>query len=408
MNQFFSILQRTLKFIKYLDKRGYQSSVLCPNPKLIRSVKDRSLIKEMPSSTIVYKTFVFDLNWIFKILYGFRLIKLVRYIQHTLLFPDYCVQWLPFAKFKLRKILENKNPDIILITSPPHSIQKLAIWLKKITNIPVVGDFRDPIAFDNNISDLDLFRRSYEFEKKVLFSLDGIIANTRYNEKMIIKEYGIPENKITHISNGYDPDDLKPKNIDNRISGKTIITNIGRFYENYNALPVLKAINKIKYQIHNIVLRFIGYLTKEDLKYIKDNNLDTFIEYLGYCPHDKAIEYGRSSDYLLLIVSNPRWIHNIPGKTFEYLIYNKPIIGLVSDGSSVVEVINTTRTGFTINPEETDKIAEVLKKIDSNSLEFTFSPNKEEIKKYSRENLTLKLINFLEKISNEKSYNIRE
>ena len=156
------------------------------------------------------------------------------------------------------------------------------------------------------------------------------------------------------------------------------------------------------------MLRFIGYLTKEDLKYIKDNNLDTFIEYLGYCPHDKAIEYGRSSDYLLLIVSNPRWIHNIPGKTFEYLIYNKPIIGLVSDGSSVVEVINTTRTGFTINPEETDKIAEVLKKIDSNSLEFTFSPNKEEIKKYSRENLTLKLINFLEKISNEKSYNIRE
>ena len=401
-------VQRTLKFIKYLDRHGYQSSVLCPDPKLIRSVKDRSFIREIPPSTKVYKTFVFDLNWIFKILYGFRLIKLVRYIQHTLLFPDYCVQWLPFAKMKLRRILKRNKPDMVLITSPPHSIQKLAIWLEKRNNIPVVGDFRDPIAFNNNISDLDLFRRAYEFEKEVLFSLDGIIANTRYNEKKIIQEYVIPENKITHIPNGYDPDDLKPENIDNRISGKTIVTSIGRFYENYNALPVLKAINKVKYHIHNIVIRFIGYLTKEDLKYIKDNNLDNFIEYLGYCPHDKAIEYGRSSDYMLLILSDPEWVHTTPGKMFEYLMYEKPIIGLVSDGSSVVEVINTTRTGFIINPEETDKIAEVLKKIDSNSLEFTFSPNKEEIKKYSRENLTLKLINFLEKISNEKSYNIRE
>lgn len=384
-------VQRTLKFIKYLSTYGYKPIVLTPNAKLIRYIKDYSLVKDIDPNLKLYKTLILDINWIFKILYGLKLNFLVRYIDETLMFPDFRRQWIPFAKKALKKIIRSENIDIVYSTSPPHSTHILTHWIKKKYNIPVVMDFRDPFTL-NPIKKPFNNERNYKLENKFQKISNFIIVNTPMAKELYLKYFDISASKIEVITNGYDKSDFIKTETCEYKNKKLIITHIGRLYGDYNAVPILNALSKIRDKIKNIEIRFIGGLTHQDKSIIKNNKLEHIIKIIDYCPHDKAMRFNKESDYLLLLLSQENFAPWIPGKVFEYIGANKRIIAIVPKDGSCAELIKTTNTGVVVSPSKVDQIAEYILNIAQNKFNLAeFKPNQAEVAKYDRKYLTMKL-----------------
>lgn len=393
-------VQRTLKFVKYLPTFNYRPIILTPNSNLIRYIAyDYSLLSEIPKYAKIYNTFILDFNWLFKILYGFRLKKLVEYINKTLLFPDYQIQWLPFAKMKIIEIMKKEKIDVVYITSPPHSTQILGTWIKKNYHVPVVTDFRDPFTFNYKKKDADFFNKCFNFEKKVLVNADFVIANTSVNKNIYIEKFDVSKDKIEVITNGYDKSDFENVKIEKLNDKKIIFSHIGQFYGDYNAQPFLYALSTIKNEIKDIEFRFIGKVTEQDKKLIKKLQLERLIKLYGYCSHKKALEYLKKSDFLILIVSNSNWNYWIPGKTFEYINSGRKILAILPENGNCAEIIRNTKTGVVISPDKINKIAKTILNFTQNYRIESFVPNNTEIQKYERRNLTKILANIFNEIN---------
>ena len=106
-------VQRTAKFVKYLRDFGYNPVVLTVEPRCVRKVKDPTLLADIPAGTEIHRTFTIDADWLFKLLYGLRMVWLVRWLVRTVFVPDIQILWLPFARRKIRKIVRSRSIDLV-------------------------------------------------------------------------------------------------------------------------------------------------------------------------------------------------------------------------------------------------------------------------------------------------------
>lgn len=391
--------QRMLKFVKYLGDYNFLPVILTPNPQLVRyQVYDHGLLKELPSNARVIFTPIIDLNWIFKILYGLKLSGLVRFINRNI-FPDFQRQWFFWTKRVLKRIIKNENINSVLITSPPYSTQLIGLWLKKYFDVPLVIDLRDPLTFNHIKKKPEYEKKLFNFEKKVLDNADFIIANTVFNKNTYINKFGISPDKITVINNGYDAEDFinLPPAIDK--SNKVVFSYIGQLYGEYNALPLFNALLKISDKIiKDVEFRFIGRLSETDEQFLKKNDLDKYVQIIKYVPHEEALKYNSSSDYLLLLQPSEDFSCYIPSKAFEYINSKKIIFAIVPENGSTANLIRETGTGIVVSPENNDLIADILLRL-INEEKPELKCNHDAIERYERKNLTGHLALVLDKVT---------
>jgi hypothetical protein len=88
-----------------------------------------------------------------------------------------------------------------------------------------------------------------------------------------------------------------------------------------------------------------GSVSQEVLETISQFGLDSYLNNLGYVSHGEAIAHQRRSQVLLLIEIDSEDTKSIPGKLFEYMVSNRPIIGIGPKNSDFAEIITTTNTG---------------------------------------------------------------
>ena len=81
----------------------------------------------------------------------------------------------------------------------------------------------------------------------------------------------------------------------------------------------------------------------------------------------------------------------IPGKLFEYLYAGRPIIALGPEGSDIEGIINETRSGRFFNYSEKEQLKEQLLQYFDDYLNDNLNVDSENIKKYSRRELTKKM-----------------
>ena len=390
-------VQRPLKFAKYLPDFGYTPVICCPNAKLMRHKKDDSLLKDIPPSAKVNNTFILDLNWLFKLLYGFKLYGVVNWINNVLLFPAYQLQWIPFLKWELRKVFKNQNINAVLITVPPHSNLVIAKWIKKRFNVPIIFDYRDPFTFNLELHGQKAIDKRFLFEKSILSSTDFVITVTQTMKKKM--EEGFKIEKISVIPNGYDDDDFQINdNLTKDKSSPLIISYIGKTYGEYTTMPFLIALNQIKNQLNDIEVRYIGSFTKIEIDFIKNNKLDQIVKLIPYCSHDEAIAYNQESDVLLMVIANDKWKYNVTGKIFEYIRSGKPILAIIPEDGDAAKILKETATAnLIVSPSNLEANPKLL--FSAFNRAQPFNPNQDAISKYSRKELTRKLARIISSLT---------
>ena len=152
----------------------------------------------------------------------------------------------------------------------------------------------------------------------------------------------------------------------------------------------------------DLELKFIGKLDDS----IWDNEIAVRnfkdVKRISYVPHIEAKLNQRKSQVLLIVVNDyPSAKEMIPGKTFEYLQANRPIIGFAPEDGDLAEILANTKSGIAIDFSNTQlakkAISDLYVKYKSGNLELA----SEGVEGFHRKKLTEKLSNIIKAVIKE-------
>jgi hypothetical protein len=143
-------------------------------------------------------------------------------------------------------------------------------------------------------------------------------------------------------------------------------------------------------------LKLIGAVSAEVLQSINEFKLENHVNLLGYMPHNEAIIEQRSSQVLLLIeIDSDETKCIIPGKLFEYMVSERPIIAIGPENADFAQIIKETNTGTFYKYNELEALkAQILtcfEQFQQNNLKVYPVG----LQQYSRKSLTEKLSKLL-------------
>jgi galactitol-specific phosphotransferase system IIB component len=402
-------VQRWLKFVKYLPDFDIQPIVYIPeNPTY--PIIDRDLVDEVSDKAIILKNKIFEpyqlagflsKNNTKKISSGIIpnkrkqsfIQKMMLWIRGNLFIPDARKYWIkPSVKF-LKKYIQENNIETIVTSGPPHSLHLIGLQLKKEIGVKWFADFRDPwttIGYHKALKlSISAEKKHKELESKVLNAADTIIVTSKTTKTEFQQ---LTKQPIEVITNGYDVENVTKQILDEKFT----LAHIGSFLSDRNPRILWKVLNELiienKEFAKHFELKLIGKISQEILDSIAEFKLDSYTNNLGYVSHKEAIEHQRKSQVLLLIeIDSEETKSIIPGKVFEYLVSERPIIAIGPEDSDFAKIITSTNTGAFFTYNEKDKVKEIILSYFQLYLENKLQVHAVGLQQYSRKNLTEQL-----------------
>jgi glycosyltransferase involved in cell wall biosynthesis len=402
-------VQRWLKFVKYLPDFNVQPIVYVPeNPTY--PIIDNGLQSEVSDNAIILKNKIvepyglasfFGKNKTKKISSGIIpnqkkqsfLEKTLLWVRGNLFIPDARFLWVKPSVTYLKKYIQENDIDTIITSGPPHSLHLIGLQLKKELTIKWLADFRDPWTTIGYHKALKLSsyaeKKHKDLEKEVLNSADTIIVTSKTTKTEF---QVITSRPIEVITNGYDIEHVEKQPLDNKFS----LAHIGSFLSERNPRILWQALQELVTENetfkNDFQLKLIGATSQEVLDTISEFELTNYVLNLGYVSHQEAVEHQRKSQVLLLIEINSDETKSIiPGKLFEYMISERPIIAIGPEGSDFAEIITSTNTGVFFTYDKKEELKAVLLNYYELYQKNNLKVNAVGLQQYSRKNLTEQL-----------------
>ncbi len=418
-------VQRVLKFVKYLPEFGWQPVVLTVQDGDYPA-RDESLLAEIPQHTIVYRTKIFEPYRLYRKLTGkppnapvdvenipqggrqggSAMESLAEFVRSTFFIPDARIGWYPYAIPEGLKIIKEQKIDAIYSSSPPYTTSVIARKLHRATGVPWVAGFRDPWTGFLSTPDRWFLPRAIDehLERAVFNDANAVEAAWRgILIDIIAKDPNVDQKKLFHLPNGFDRDDYPV--LDAQANERFTVTYTGSMYGKRNPRTFLRAVEGLvdhgKVDPEKITLRFIGRFGSEVREMLQGSSLRDSIEVVSYLPHSKSVEALLRSDALLLIVDEAAGSNEIvPGKVFEYIGAQRPIIALAPDGA-IAALMRETRSGLVAPNQDIPAIQAAFIECYDNFLyhKRKFEQDREAVKRYDRREITRQLAALLDALS---------
>ena len=403
-------VQRWVKFVKYLRDFEIEPIIYTPeNPTY--PILDPHIAADIPEDLTLLKTKIFEpyaLASLFskektqKISAGIiptkkpsLLDKLLLWVRGNLFIPDARVLWVhPSVKY-LSEYLTEHPIDTIITTAPPHSLHLIGLCLKeKFPSLRWIADFRDPWTTIGYHSQLRLTKRSARkhlvMERTVLQTADTLIVTSPSTQREFQAKTSRP---IEVITNGYD-DDFPTQTPS--LSPYFLLSHIGSLLSERNPEPLWQVLSEMTKEQpdfrRDLRLCLAGRVSDEVLTSLQKWQLTDYLDLKGYISHTEAIALQRQSQLLLLLeINHPKTEGIIPGKLFEYMASQRPILALGYKQWDVKDIIAQTQTGITLSLTDTQAIREALTHYYTLYKSQQLHTHPTSLETYHRKNLTKRL-----------------
>lgn len=409
-------MQRWLKFVKYLPSFGVQPHVYIPeNPTY--PLTDEGLLNEVSKEAIIVKkritepyawASIFSKGNTKKISSGIipdkkkqsALQSLMLWVRGNLFIPDARVLWVKPSVHFLADYIKQHGIDTIITTGPPHSLHLIGLGIKQQSAIKWIADFRDPWTTIGYHKELKLSKSAAKkhkaLESQVLNTADAILVTSPTTRTGFMQ---LTDKPISVITNGYDNEAVVRQPLDDKFT----LAHIGSFLSERNPHALWEALAELVNDNPDFAekfrLKLIGAVSREVLNGIADYGLNNYVDNLGYVSHVEAVAQQRKSQVLLLIeIDRPETKCIIPGKLFEYMVSNRPILAIGPDGSDMAEIVKSTNTGVFALYNEKQKIKETLLRYFTEYQKGALKSHAVGLQHYSRENLTEQLASLLKSL----------
>lgn len=344
---------------KYLEQYGYTPYVLTTkahqggylNSKLdLETPINTSQIIRIGMVGISYP--IYDLSWLL----------LCNYVEekklHSRVVESVSIGWYQKIKKEL-DLSKLKDMDIILGTFPPCSNIIVARYLAKRLRKPYVAEIRDLISdYNESVRGLKRSRRLDRLmEYLLLKDAEGIVAVTKgFRDILRNRYYG---KKMMTVYNGWDADSKTSTDI---LQRDRYLYYAGSLYEHrleslellLHVITEIKSINSVK-----MILRSVGpeNLDRKAKDMICNMNLQERVLLLPSAS-EEVVRKEQSSAFINVVLST---IHEkdrslmttVPGKLYELLQADAPILAVVPDISEISDILQVTQKGIaTIEQKE--------------------------------------------------------
>ena len=323
--------------------------------------------------------------------------KALRRTLQEIRMPEIYV-WSLKRLFKtIRKTLQQRSIDAILITAPPFSWMTLTEKIKTVCDVPVILDFRDAWTSNVHLYHGRRGRWSHRAERRTLRAADAAIFNTPGAMEYYVETYSnLNQSHWTVITNGFvkeQIDAIEPERFDRTTLVHGGGARAGMVCMLADAMGKLKAAGKIT----PASFRFISYGNKPATVTDVANRLDVgeMIEFRGSRSHDEVLASLKGAAGLLLLVDGVHARH-VPGKMYEYLGSGKPILMIGPADSDAARILQQTGAGMTVGAT-VGSIIEGLETVLTGCLSADINP--EAIMAYESKALSQKLADLLDTVS---------
>lgn len=416
--------QRSLKFAKYLPENGWRPVVLTrelPSERGKWDPEDESLLDELAAETAVVRV-------------ALGAIWGPRFTRTSDLLDSYTNAFYE----KAAEIVAKGGIDAVLITMSPFGMAEVGLQLRRKFGVPVIYDLRDPWALDGwrEYPTIAHWGLDYARMRRALGAADGVIANTREAARAI-GEMVRSDLPLISIPNGFDAEDFADVEVEPSPERDTfLLVHAGTLHSHllykepspwsavkrflhYRPEPIapdgrtefylFRAMRLLRERKHPLASRIrfvcVGIRTEANLRCARESGVAELVEYTGYLSHKDSIRWLRKADALFLPLHDlpaGRRSLIVPGKAYEYLASNRPIVAALPEGDAKELLIRHGHVGVA-PPCDAEKLYECL----INAFEHRFtSPSRPEqggIVAFERRELTRQLAVFLNNVATSPS-----
>lgn len=430
-------VQRSLKYVKYLPEFNCNPIVVTVENGH-NFAYDYSMLKEVPTNIKIYRSNSGEKLWLrnkienlnkalVKVKGAIKLNstekvsdnqgkseqsetikdKVFRYLEYNHYIPDTKIRWYKHAVKDIKnRVLKENDIDIIYSTSAPYTDHLIGLHIKKITNKPWIADFRDPWIGNGAISDKypkERIEKEKKMEREVVEFADIVINVTEPITEMYKKRYPEYSEKFVTITNGFDSKDKIEVEIVK--SEKFEISYLGLLDSTRTPKSLILALEKLVKNNSelekDLQVNFIGFVSDELKNMMAESSISKNIKIGNYIEHKDAIKVMANSSINLMILPDDEESKGVfTGKIFDYILAEKPILGIMPSDGVAANLINSNKIGLGVNHNEIDKICDFI--INQYKLfkedENTNTNAVVKCKEYDRINLTKKLVELVNQL----------
>lgn len=389
---------RTLGFVRYLPARGWEPTVLSANAAAFPRV-DAENLKLIPDDCRVHRAFALDVR---------RHLSIRGKYPGFLAQPDGWASWWPAAVAQGLQLIHRHQISAIWSTYPIMTAHCIAHTLSRMTGLPWVADFRDPVV--NSVEAGNRFSVSSQkrWEQRVLAHATRAAFTTPGAMRGYAEQYpqAFLDGRLVVIPNGYDETTFSdlPVTVDRQPRRALRLVHSGILYPEgrnplpfFNALADLKAAGALSEEDVAIVLRASGseaMYTEE----IRRRGLDRMITLAPPISNREALHEQFDADALLLFQGR-QYDRQIPAKVYEYLRIGRPIFALVGEDGDTAALLRRAGGATLVPPDDVAAIARGLREfVQALRDERAPAANASVVQEYSRHHGAVLLARLLDEV----------
>ena len=413
-------VQRWLKTTKYLREYGWEP-IIFTTENGEASVVDEGALKQIPKGVETIKVPIWEPFGLYKKITGKKkgeklspgtvtekeasfTQKLSVWVRGNLFIPDARMFWIKPASKALNDYLKSNHVDAIVSTGPPHTTHMIALNVIKKHKIPWLADFRDPWT---NIDFYDKLRLSNWADKKHK-RLERLVLDKANQVVTVTWSWAEDFRRISDrmpmvITNGFDPEDFTKAGTLS-LDKKFTITHAGSLNDDRNPHALWEALDILVQEIDgfrkDLEIKFIGQVAPVAITELTQFGLKENLNLIENLPHKKVVTEIMKSQLLLLPLNDTPNIDGVvPGKLYEYIGANRPILCIGKPDGDAAKIIKETNAGSVSDFTDVTTLIDHIKSYYQGYKESNLSVHSKDYEKYSRKLLAGQIAEELNKIA---------
>lgn len=411
---------RPLKLIKYLKEFGWEP-ILCTAENPHYPLEDMMGLKEIDSNLEIIRVPIWEPYGFYKTLTRQKnkevLADVIQnapknsfghnvsvWLRGNFFIPDARCMWIKPVVKRLKKYIAENKVDAVITTGPPHSVNRIGTLLKAECGLPWLADFQDPWT---QVDYYQHFRisswadlRHKKMEQEVFENAD-MLSIVSKSWKFDLEEIGARDVEVIPL--GYDPEDFQNTlKLDKLFS----ITHLGLLGEDRNPFVLVKTLRELCDELEgfyeHLELKFVGKVNQNLVSFVSDIGIQSQCKFIGQVNRSKAIEIMMSTQLLLLLLNKAENVNGrIPGKLFEYIGADRPILCLGPKGTDVEYILTDSQSGRSIDYNDKEQLKVYLKQQYQLYLKGGLSLESKGKEKYTHREVSAKFASCLDKITKQ-------
>ncbi|WP_405234341.1 glycosyltransferase [Lentisalinibacter salinarum] len=322
-------VQRALRFSSYLPDFGWDPIVLTAHPG-VYDHRSPDLLAEVRDDMPVIRAPALDAR---------KHLAIAGRYPAVFARPDRWRSWwwgaVPAGLIAIRRF----KPDAIWSTYPIATAHRISCTLARLTRLPLVADFRDPMAQEGYPSDPATWRSFERIERRTVGLAARSVFTTPGARESYRRRYPAQAERFEVIENGYDEKAFEdaPYSESPLTPRKMTLLHSGVIYpaerdpnELFAAIAMLK--KETPELFGRLLVRFRASMADRLLYELAERyDVSTAVEICGAMPYREALGEMQAADGLLILQASS-CNEQIPAKFYEYLRARRPLI-LLSDSA---------------------------------------------------------------------------